>query len=252
MPAPIERIAGLFVEARRAGRPFAVPADVPLDSSEDAYRVQDAVFARLWPGKWPGAWKAGSARDGDEPTGAPIASANVHLSPARLAASGMSMIGIEAEVAYRIGHDVAMGERRLSEHDLAAVVVEALVAIEICDTRLADWEHAPPLWRLADFQNNDTLVVGDGTRAWREIDFRAQPVELRIGKRTVTARGAHPWGNPLRLLPWAAAHCARRGKPLRAGDLVTTGSWTGLEHARPGDEVVARFPGIGEASLRIE
>ncbi len=252
MPAPIERIAGLFVEARRARRPFAIPTDATLASAEDAYRVQDETFARLWPGKWPGAWKAGGASDQVEPTGAPIAAANVHLSPARLAAAGMSMIGIEAEIAYRISHDLPAEGKPIAEEQLLAAVSEALVAIEICDTRLTDWKNAPPLWKLADFQNNDALVLGSGTRAWREIDFGAQSVELRIGGKTITARGAHPYGNPFRLLPWAAAHCAQRGKPLRAGDVVTTGSWTGLELARPGEEISARFPGIGEASARVE
>ena len=40
----------------------------------------------------------------------------------------------------------------------------------------------------------------------------------------------------------------KRGLGLHAGDVVTTGAWTGLEIAKPGDEVTARFPGIGEAT----
>jgi len=250
--AAVDRIAGLLVEARRAQRPLAIPPDAVLATAEDAYRVQDETFALLWPGKWPGAWKAGGPSDKVEPTAAPIAAANVHLSPARLAAAGMNMIGVEAEIAYRVGHDIIGAERAIPERELAASVIEALVTIEICDTRLAGWQNTPPLWKLADFQNNCALVVGSGTRAWRRIDFRAQPVELWIGRRSFAARGAHPWGDPFRLLPWTAAHCARRGRPLRAGDLVTTGSWTGLELARPGEEILARFPGIGEASARIE
>jgi 2-keto-4-pentenoate hydratase len=95
-------------------------------------------------------------------------------------------------------------------------------------------------------------VLGSGTRAWRNVDFAAQAVELRIGGRTLEARGSHPWGNPLRLLPWATAHCAQRGSPLRGGDILTTGSWTGMEFAQPGDEIVARFPGVGEAAVRLD
>ncbi|HEV8096826.1 MAG TPA: fumarylacetoacetate hydrolase family protein [Burkholderiales bacterium] len=250
MSAPIERIAALFAAAHRTRRPLAIPDDVLLDSPEDAYRLQDAVFAQLWPGKPPAAWKVGSPGEGVEPTGAPIAS--VHASPARLASAGRSMIGIEAEIAFRVGRDVAMSKDPPTQSDLAASVIEALVTIEICDTRLADWKNASPLWKLADFQSNSALVTGSGTRAWREIDFAVQAVELRIGARTIAARGAHPWGDPFRLLPWAAAHCVRRSSPLRAGDLVTTGSWTGMEFAQPGEEIVARFPGIGEARVRFD
>ena len=236
MRVSIERIAVLFAGARRTGRAFAIPSDATLGSADDAYRVQDAVFEQLWPGQVPQAWKAGSGSDGIEPTGAPIA--EVHPSPARLAAQRMNMIGIEAEIAFRIG--------------TGGSLAEALVAIEVCDTRFADWKSASPLWKLADFQSNGSLVVGSGTRTWRDIDFQTQLVELRIGARTITARGSHPWRDPSRLLPWALAHCARRGRPLRTGDLVTTGSWTGMEFAKPGDEIVARFPGVGEAAVRFD
>jgi 2-keto-4-pentenoate hydratase len=52
-------------------------------------------------------------------------------------------------------------------------------------------------------------------------------------------------------MPWIARHCSKRGAGLRAGDLVTTGAWTGLQFAKAGDVVTARFPGIGEATVRI-
>ena len=239
----VEKLAALFVEARRNRLPFVIPADAALESVDEAYRVQDAVYAQLWPQARPPAWKVGSASDSVGPTGAPIAL--LRASPARFASAGMTMIGIEAEIALRFDRDV-------DERDPLASVPEALVAIEVCDTRLSGWKEAPPLWKLADFQSSEALVVGSGTRMWRHLDFARQGVELAIGARTISARGSHSWGNPLRLLPWAAAHCARRGRPLRAGDVLTTGSWTGMEFARPGDDVVARFPGIGEATVRFD
>jgi 2-keto-4-pentenoate hydratase len=125
------------------------------------------------------------------------------------------------------------------------------VVIELCDTRLANWKETSGLWKLADFQNNGGLVVGSGTRDWQKIDFLKQEVEFRIGARVVKAKGAHSFGNPVRLLPWLAKHCAKRGLGLHAGDIVTTGAWTGLEIAQAGDQVTARFPGIGEASVRF-
>ena len=239
----MKEIANLFVDARQARRAFRIPAGAVIASANEAYQVQDAVYARLWPQARPVAWKAGSGSESAEPTGAPIA--QLRPSPARLASAGLNMIGIEAEVAFRFGRDV-------DERNPEAAVLETLVAIEVCDTRIAGWKEAPALWKLADFQSNEALVAGSGTRAWREIDFASQRVELKIGARMISARGSHPWGNPLRLLPWAAAHCAQRGQPLRAGDVLTTGSWTGMEFANPGDEVVATFPGIGEATVRFD
>src|SRR5258706_592690 len=114
---------------------------------------------------------------------------------------------------------------------VTAAIGEVLVAIELCDTRLADWKETSGLWKLADFQNSSALVVGSGTRDWQKIDFLEQEVEFRIGTRVAKAKGAHSFGNPFRLMPWIAAHCTKRGLGLHAGDIVTTGAWTGLEIA---------------------
>jgi 2-keto-4-pentenoate hydratase len=53
------------------------------------------------------------------------------------------------------------------------------------------------------------------------------------------------------LLPWLAAHAARRCGGLRRGDVVTTGTWTGMHFAAAGDAIEARFPGLGQARLTL-
>ncbi|HTP63729.1 MAG TPA: fumarylacetoacetate hydrolase family protein [Burkholderiales bacterium] len=240
----------LLVDARRSRTPAAT-GGVALHTEEEAYRVQDAVFAELWPGARPAAWKAGGPSDKVEPTAAPISAENLLHSPASVMGANMRMIGVEAEVAFRLAKDLPPRTRPYSSKAVAAAVGEVLVAIELCDTRLANWKDSSGLWKLADFQNNGALVTGSGTTDWQKIDFLQQAVEFRIGDRVARAKGAHSFGNPFRLLPWLSAHCAKRGLGLHAGDVVTTGAWTGLEMAKAGDAVVASFPGIGEATVRI-
>jgi 2-keto-4-pentenoate hydratase len=246
----IEQAAKLLEKAHRSGRPAAT-GGLELKSEKEAYRVQDAVFAELWPGKRPAAWKAGGPSEKVEPTAAPIGPTRVFLSPASVAAASMNMVGVEAEVAFRFATDLPLRTRPYSERSIVAAVGEVLVAIELCDTRLTNWKQTSGLWKLADMQNNSGLVVGSGTKEWQKIDFLQQEVEFRIGARVVKAKGAHSYGNPVRLLPWLVKHSAKRGHGLHAGDIVTTGAWTGLEIAQAGDEVTARFPGIGEATVRI-
>jgi 2-keto-4-pentenoate hydratase len=240
----------LLVDAHRTRKPAAT-SGVALKTEAEAYSVQEAVFAALWSGARPVAWKAGGPSDQVEPTAAPIPSENLLHSPARVAGANMRMLGVEAEVAFRFAKDLPPRTGPYSEKAVAAAVGEVVVAIELCDTRLAHWKETTGLWKLADFQNNSALVVGSGTKDWQKIDFTRQEVEFRIGARVAKAKGAHSFGNPFRLLPWLAAHCAKRGLGLHAGDVVTTGAWTGLEIAKLGDEVTARFPGIGEATVRI-
>jgi 2-keto-4-pentenoate hydratase len=246
----IAKATRLLVDAHRSRMP-ASTAGVVLHSEAEAYSVQDAVFAALWSGARAAAWKAGGPSDKVEPTAAPIPPENLLHSPASVSGATMHMIGVEAEVAFRLVKDLPPRSRPYSERSVAAAVGEVLVAIELCDTRLANWRKTSGLWKLADFQNNSALVVGSGTKDWQKIDFLQQEVEFRIGARVVKARGAHSYGNPFRLLPWLARHCAKRGLGLHAGDVLTTGAWTGLEIAQAGDEVTARFPGIGEATVRL-
>jgi 2-keto-4-pentenoate hydratase len=246
----VARATRLLVDARRTRKP-AVTGDVVLRKESEAYRVQDEVYAELWSGARPAAWKVGGPSDKVEPTAAPIPPDALLRSPASVIGASMNMIGVEAEVAFRLAKDLPPRSRPYSARSVAAAVGEVIVTIELCDTRLANWKRAAGLWMLADFQNNSALVAGSGTKEWQKIDFLQQEVEFRIGARTSKARGAHSFGNPLRLLPWLAAHCGKRGLGLHAGDIITTGAWTGLEIAKPGDEVTAVFPGIGEATVRI-
>lgn len=246
----IARATRLLVDARRTRTPAAT-GDLVLRKESEAYRVQDEVYAELWSGTRPVAWKVGGPSDQVEPTAAPIAPDALLLSPASVIGASMNMIGVEAEVAFRLAKDLPPRSRPYSARSVAAAVGEVIVTIELCDTRLANWKNASGLWMLADFQNSSGLVAGSGTKDWHKIDFLQQEVEFRIGARTSKAKGAHSFGNPLRLLPWLAAHCGKRGLGLHAGDIITTGAWTGLEIARPGDEVTATFPGIGQATVKV-
>ena len=246
----IAKATKLLSGAHRSRTPAAT-GELALASDEDAYRVQDNVFAELWPGARPAGWKAGGPSDKVTPTAAPIPPERMLRSPASVQASALHMIGVEAEVAFCLARDLPPRSRPYSERSIAAAIGEVLVTIELCGSRLEGWRETSGLWKLADFQSNSALVVGSGTKDWQKVDFTAQQCEFRIGERVATARGSHPYGNPVRLLPWLVKHAAQRGLGLRAGDIITTGAWTGLEAAQAGDTIVARFPGIGEATLKI-
>lgn len=247
----IAKATRLLVGAHRSRTP-APTGDLALASDEEAYRVQDSVFSELWPGARPAGWKAGGPSEKVTPTAAPIPPERVLRSPANVQPSALSMVGVEAEVAFCLARDLPPRSRPYSDRSVAAAIGEVLVVIELCGSRLAGWRETSGLWKLADFQNNSALVVGSGTKQWQKIDFVAQDCEFTVGDREVKATGAHPFGNPFRLIPWLVKHAAKRGHGLRAGDIVTTGAWTGLVEARAGDTVKARFPGIGEALVKLE
>jgi 2-keto-4-pentenoate hydratase len=231
----VHELADGLERAHRERKSVALPHDLTRD---EAYRLQDLVFAALAPGERPRAWKVGAPSPDVEPTMAQILPGRLYASPATVAAHGFQIIAVETEIAFRLGGD--------------GNPLEALAAIEVCDTRLADWDSASPAAKLADFQSNAALVTGSGTPCWRDVDFRMQRAQLWIeGRLAKDVTGAHPYGSPAGLLPWARAHAANRGG-LRGGDILTTGSWTGMDFVQPGAEVRVVFPGIGEAVVKLK
>jgi 2-keto-4-pentenoate hydratase len=243
------QVAALLLEAHASGRQIAPSRGPALVRLEDVYAAQDLVVRALGGGRRVQAWKVIPPHAGAEPRAAPVCPGRTFDSPATLPAAGMHMLGIEVEIGYRFARDLPPAA---TDSEVAAAVLEALVTIELCDTRLQDWEGAPALWRLADLQSNAALVLGSGTRAWREIAFGAQRAELWVDSALrAAATGSHPCADPFGGVLWLARHCAARGAGLRAGDVVTTGSWTGMDFVAAGAEVLARFPGIGEATLRL-
>ena len=90
----IAKATQLLVAAHRSRTPASTDG-IELHKESEAYRVQDAVFAELWPGKRPAAWKAGGPSDKVEPTAAPIPPQHLLRRPASVAGAKMQMIGVE-------------------------------------------------------------------------------------------------------------------------------------------------------------
>ena len=250
MGEQIGRIAGRFLAARRPGGALVVPApEGALAKIEDAYAVQERVVRELGP---VGAWKVGAASPTAEPVRAPILAATIHASPATLPAAGFHVIGIEAEIAYRLGADLPPRARPYTAEEVAAAVEGMLPAIELVDTRLADHTAAPPLWKLADNQINGGLVTGPLATEWRRFDPLSQPVRLEVeGTVVAEGRGGNTAGDPFRLLVWLANHLGSEGGGLRGGQIVTTGSLTGLRFVAPGARVRATLEGLGEVAVTL-
>ncbi|HWP12482.1 MAG TPA: fumarylacetoacetate hydrolase family protein [Ramlibacter sp.] len=240
-------LARRLIRARKAA--VAVPhAHVPVPDTDGAYAVQDATVRGLGP---VGGWKVGAKAPLAEPACAPLPDSGLFASGATLLGPQWRMRGIEVEVAVRLGRDLdpAAGE---PEPALVRDAVEAVLpVIEVVETRLADWRDSAPLAQLADLQNHGGLVIGVASAlSPGELDLRTVEAYLAFdGQPVASTRGANPAADVWRLLGWLARHCARRGQPLRAGDLITTGSCTGMLFAPEGAHVQAQLAGIGVVEL---
>lgn len=244
-------LADRLIAARRTGLHVGpVAADLLPATDADAYAIQEAVARGL--GARVAGWKVGAASPEAEPSCAPLFADLVQASPARFPAGAADFRGVEAELACRIGRDLPARGGPYADDEVWAAIESFHVAIEILATRYADRRSQPGPAILADNISNGGFCYGPPVADWQRIDFRRQTAQLLIdGDVAAEAVGGNTAGHPGRLLTWLANHCAARGRPLAAGQIVTTGSHTGLVIAPPGSRVTARFAGLGEAEATL-
>ena len=76
-------------------------------------------------------------------------------------------------------------------------------------------------------------------------------VELTIDGRTLVRRsGGHPTKDPL-LPAVALVNDLRGGSGTRAGQILTTGTYTGLQYAKPGQTVAVTFKDFGAVEMEF-
>lgn len=248
MSFDIERATTLLAEARRTGQPATGFKPGPADVDE-AYAVQDRITAMLGP---VGGWKVGAKTPDAMPNTAPLMQDLVQTSPAAWPKHVFHLRGVEAEIAFKIGRDIPAGAGPIGEATAFGAVESVHAAIEIVDTRLDSWKDADPLWQLADHQSNAGFVYDPAGIPFSGQDFTDAPVRLVIdGRVALEQRGGNTAGDPRRLLLWLIDHAVQRRGGLKAGTMVTTGSYTGMIFVDKGARVEAEFEGLGRAETQV-
>ncbi|MBS0520043.1 MAG: 2-keto-4-pentenoate hydratase [Proteobacteria bacterium] len=247
MTPDISHAVRALLAARRSGTQIAPPFALP--DREAVYAIQDGVAAATGP---VAGWKVGARTPTAEPNPAPLLAGALVGSPAAFDGKAMHMIGVEIEISFHIVRDIAARSEPVAREEALAAVGDAFVGMEVVDTRLADFQKADPEWLLADNQMNQALVIGDGIREWRSLDWPRLQVRLLIdGKVEVDQTGGLGAVDPVRPLAWMIDHAVRRRGGIRKGQAITTGSWTGLRYYPPGTRARGEFVGLGAVEARF-
>lgn len=244
----IERAATLLAGARREGRMLdGLPADARPATAADAHAIQAATAAQL--GEAVAGWKVSPPGNGPLVRGGLLRS-RVFISPARIPLALVPLLGVEAEIAFRFDRAMPARERDYS-YDEVASAVTAFPAIEVVASRFRDYAGTPLLDRAADFVSNGAFVQGAARADWRSFDLARLEATLSIGGKEIVRRvGGHVTGDPL-LPALALVNDLRSGPGVAAGQLMTTGTYTGLNYAKPGQTAVAEFAGFGSVEVRF-
>jgi 2-keto-4-pentenoate hydratase len=248
-----ERIAALWRERRQTD---ALPAELTPADLDEAYAIRRA-FEDIAIAGGRGAvagYKIGLTTPimqklcgVDQPIYGAIFSGEMHHSRAELAVRNYCRLGIETEIAVRLGEDLMHGKDR---DRVAGSVESCMAAIELLEDLRHDYKRLSASAMVAGNVWNAGVVLGAPVTDWRRLDLAAVTARLSINGREIgNGRGADVMGNPLNALAWLADKRAAEGAPLRRGMIVMTGSMVPIQFPDAGDRAVVTIDGLGTAEL---
>ncbi|MEV4932037.1 fumarylacetoacetate hydrolase family protein [Sphingobium sp. LMA1-1-1.1] len=154
----------------------------------------------------------------------------------------------EAEIAFVLGTDLPSTQTTAEETAAAVATVHA--AIEIVDSRIADWKITFAD-TVADNGSSAFFVLAEEGHSLPGLDLWSAGMVMEInGTIASLGAGAAALGHPLNAAAWLARTLAERGEPLKAGDVLLAGALGPMVAIHPGDQVRAVVGGIGTCSFR--
>lgn len=133
-------------------------------------------------------------------------------------------LGLEFEIAVRLGHDLPASDRPPTLVEVEQALDGVAAAIELVDDRGCDYRSLDVLSLVADNAWNAGIVLGEFRTVWPALGKVRGRVLLEDGSLLDEGRGGDVLGDPLAPVAWLAGHLASRGECLRAGEVVMTGS----------------------------
>lgn len=251
--------AQVIAATRKSRTPLAsLPQPIVPASVEDGYRVQSEVHRILEPelGSLVG-YKIGCTSDVMQkylaiphPCAGGIHERGVHQSGVVLNAAGFVRVGVECEIAVRLGRDLVPAGAPFTSDSVAASIECYLPAIEIVDDRYATWETLGAPTLIADDFFAAAIVLGRPVARSAVADLaEVEGRTLVNGRETGRGTGADVLGHPHNALAWLANHLASQDTGLRAGEVVMTGSLVKTVWLAAGDQAKMEFSGLGSVQV---
>jgi 2-keto-4-pentenoate hydratase len=240
-----EEAARLLCGARGGAPVHELPPSCRPQSDADAYQIQDAVVRRL--GEAIGGWKVGAGSASSAAFCAPIWMKMIRPSPASYDARELRLIGIEAELAFRLGRDLPARAAAYDRHEVTAGAALHPV-IEVVDSRYSDPRALDRCSILADNFSNGGLVHGAAVPDWEKLDLGHTSITVtEDGEPFADSVGGAARDPVAALVDFVNLMNGRGG--AKAGTFVTTGSWTGMVFTKRDTRVVADFGPLGRVEV---
>ena len=254
-PAPA---AELLLAARHPGEQLsAIPPSVAPSNPVEAYAVQDHLVRRLIQDLGPVVgYKIGCTNQSarkmlavESPFSGRCLARELHHSPVILRGDELHMIGIETEIAIRIGADMP-GDQSWTPDRVADIADSVMPSVEIVESRFSTWPRMGILAAIADNGVHRKLILGESVSNWTQQSIDETAVSLTADGNVVREGNARNVdGGPFGVLAWLANHLNQQGHQLQSGDVVTTGVMTDIFDADVGQRLVANYGPLGTIEI---
>lgn len=228
---------------------------------DDAYAIQDEILARaLRSGSDSVAgYKVGLTTEKmqkfcgvAEPIGGRILQSTVRASGATIRKSQFHRLGIESELALRIGKEVPVRPEG-NVQDLIGCVAAVAAAFEVIDDRDADYAHLEASSIAAENSWNKGMVLGEAASPAALGDLRGLPGRLLVnGEQVATGSSDDVMNGPLWVLAWVARFAHEAGTPLQPGQWIMTGSIIPTKFAVAGDTYSFQLGELSPVTVTID
>jgi 2-oxo-3-hexenedioate decarboxylase/2-keto-4-pentenoate hydratase len=266
-PEAINTAAGILADLRlRSGAGAKQLDELPPgcrpQSLDDAYAIQ-ARARELLQARGAGAvcgWKIGCTTpvmqqylNIPHPCAGTLFSASVHTGSATLDRAAFFQLGLECELAVRLGDDVPVRNKGHDRASVAPYVESVMASVEIIDHRFADLDCVSTASLVADDFFSCGCVTGVAVPPGSVDDLALLTGGFRIDGEPApeTGNGAAILGHPLTALAWLADHLAAQGVQLARGEVVTLGSVVKTFYPQADMQVKAVFGGLDPVTIDI-
>ena len=179
---------------------------------------------------------------------------NIRRSPCTLEAVNYVQLGIECEVAVRLGADLPASGAPYDRGIVSEAVESLYTAFEVIDIRRTPGMEAKAQFITGVAANvyNEGVVLGEPVSSWRDLDLQAAYGSMTInGELVGDGHGSDVMGHPLEPLAWLANKLAEQGLGLTAGMVIITGSIVTPKPLKAGDSASIMIEGLGSAEINV-
>ena len=238
-------------------QPFAPTDEASAYAIQEAFlnRVADAGDTEVWGYKIAYTNNVMRERAGIyEPVSGLILASGVHESGVALDSADYYRLGIECEVAVRMGADLPASGAPYTRESVSDAIEWLAASFELVDGREGAVVEGvdPSLRAIVVNISNGGAVLGERVRDWRGLDLAASSGRMLVNGEVVgEGVGADVLGHPVEPAAWLANSLIARGKNLKAGDTILTGSYAPPYLLNARDVAVAEIEGLGEAQFTV-